>query len=95
MTITTEERAALREYLLTAKAIGWDTSHKIYVVMEDDQVKLLRDYGYQAIFTSDEMTPKQMSATITKWFAESSERRSIEALGTPEIGPSWISPPKA
>jgi hypothetical protein len=95
MTITTEERAALREYLLTAKAIGWDTSHKIYVVMEDDQVQLLRDYGYQAIFTSDEMTPKQMSATITKWFAESSERRSIEALGTPEIGPSWISPPKA
>ena len=95
MTITTEERVALRKYLLTAKEIGWDASHKIYVVMEDDQVQLMRDYGYQAIFTSEEMTPKQMSTTITKWFAESSERRSIEAVGIPEVGSSWISPPKA
>ena len=82
MAITTQQRATLREYLSTAKAITWDTCHKIYVLMDDKQVELMRSYGYDEIITSEQQTPKKMSATISKWFADSCELRFVYAVET-------------
>ena len=54
----------LDEYTASAKAIAWDTCHKIYVLMDDEQVALMREYGYDPLITLDEMTPEEMSAKI-------------------------------
>lgn len=94
MSIKTAERAELREYLATAKAIAWDTCHKIYVLMDDEQVALMREYGYgdgnapDSLITSEEMTPKKMSATITKWFDSSCMLRFISAVRTTPSDPN-------
>ena len=94
MSIKTAERAELREYLATAKAIAWDTCHKIYVLMDDEQVAIMREYGYgdendpDSLITSAQMTPKQMSATITKWFDSSCVLRFISAVRTNPSDPN-------
>ena len=88
MAIKTEERAELRKHLATAKAIAWDSCHKIYVLMDNEQVELMRSYGYgdendpDNLITSDQLTPKQMSATISRWFADSCGLRFIQAVKT-------------
>lgn len=65
-----------------AKAIAWDECHKIYVLMDDEQVALMRDYGYDTLITSDEMTPSEMTAKVMGWFDNSCELRFISAVRT-------------
>jgi hypothetical protein len=65
-----------------AKAIAWDTCHKIYVLMDDEQVALMRTYEYDPLITSDEMTPTQMLETIKKWFDESCGLRFVSSVAT-------------
>lgn len=94
MRIKTAERALLREHLADARAIAWDTCHKIYVLMDDEEVALMRGYGYgdandpDSLITYDQMSPKKMSATISRWFAESCELRFISAVRTNNENPN-------
>lgn len=87
MAIRTEERAELREYLATAKGIAWDTCHKIYVLMDDEQMDKMRKYGYgdendpDSLLTSEQLTPKQMSAQISRWFNDSCLLRFVQVVG--------------
>mgnify|MGYP003644551223 FL=1 len=97
MTIRTEERAELREYLATAAGIAWDTCHKIYVLMDEEQVEQMRVLGYgnwedpDSLMTSSELTPRQMSATISKWFKDSCVLRFINAVATTPDGEDFFS----
>lgn len=88
--ITTEERAELRDYLATAEAIAWDTCHKIYVLQDTNQVEQMRSFGYgeepNSLVTNEEQTPKQMSATISKWVAEACPLRFVYSVATTESG---------
>lgn len=70
------------EYLETAKAIAWDTCHKIYVLMDDAQVEQMREYEYDPLITSDEQTPDEMLNTIKDWFNKSCGLRFIEAVSS-------------
>ena len=96
MTIRTEERAELREYLATAAGIAWDTCHKIYVLMDSEQVQVMRALGYgdeedpASLMTSSELTPLQMSATISKWFEDSCNLRFIHAVATAPDGEEFF-----
>lgn len=96
MTIRTEERAELREYLATAAGIAWDTCHKIYVLMDSEQVQVMRALGYgdeedpASLMTSSELTPRQMSATISKWFEDSCNLRFIHAVATAPDGEEFF-----
>jgi hypothetical protein len=73
-------------YTATAKAIAYDTCHKIYVLMDDEQVELMRSYGYgnendpDCLITSDQMTPSQMSDRVALWFEGSCGLRFINAV---------------
>ena len=42
----------VEDSLSYAKAIAWDTCHKIYVLMDDEQVALMRQYEYDPIITA-------------------------------------------
>lgn len=75
-----------------AKAIAWDTCHKIYVLMDDEQVAQTREYGYgdendpDSLITKDQMDAGQMLITIKKWFEESCPLRFVESVKSVEDG---------
>jgi hypothetical protein len=76
------------EYTNEAKGIAFDTCHKIYVLMDDEQVALQRSYGYgengEGLFTSDEMTPDQMKRQVMDWYHQSCGLRFIYAVSSDE-----------
>lgn len=80
--------STLDEYTATAKAIAFDTCHKIYVLMDDEQVALMREYEYEMLFTSDELTPSQMSDKVAEWFENSCSLRFISAVSTNHLDPN-------
>lgn len=69
-----------------AKAITWDTCHKIYVLMDDEQVAETRGYGYgeepDTFFTCDQMSPSEMLETLKKWFEQACPLRFIQSVET-------------
>jgi hypothetical protein len=78
----------VKERVSEAKAIAWDTCHKIYVLMDDEQVELMREYGYDPLITKDQMTPDQMLTTLEEWYEESCSLRFINAVSTNHIDPN-------
>lgn len=78
----------VRERLVDAKAIAWDTCHKIYLLMDDEQVELMRGYGYDPLITKDDATSEQMFDLLQKWFDESCSLRFIDAVNTNKENPN-------
>jgi hypothetical protein len=77
----------VREYTDEAKGIAFDTCHKIYVLMDDEQVALMRSYGYgeddpNAIATSDQLDPAEMATVVTTWFERSCGLKFITAVSS-------------
>jgi len=65
-----------------AKAITWDTCHKIYLLMDTEQVAEMRELEYDPIITSEQMTPNEMLETVKRWFEESCALRFVSAVST-------------
>jgi hypothetical protein len=86
MTSITDKLDELDEYLENAKGIAWDTCHKIYILMDDQEVAQMRDYDYDPLITSDEMTPAQMLSTVLDWYGQSCELRFIDVTSTGKDG---------
>ena len=42
----------------------------------------MREYGYDPLITSDEMTPEQMTDTLEDWFNKSCGLRFIQAVSS-------------
>lgn len=72
----------IQGYLDTAKAITWDTCHKIYVLMDDEEVEKMREYEYDPILTSDELSPDEMFIKLMEWYDDSCSLRFIQAVET-------------
>jgi hypothetical protein len=74
------------EFTAEAKGIAFDTCHKIYVLMDDEQVALMREYGYgdendpDSLWTSYQMTPEEMTDKVVEWFLGSCGLRFINAV---------------
>ena len=77
-------------FLDEAKGIAWDTCHKVYILMDDQEVEQSRKYGYDPLITSDEMTPAQMLGTVLKWYRDSCELRFISATRTTDTGTEFF-----
>lgn len=82
------EKSDLKEYLRDAKGIAFDTCHKIYVLMDEEQMVLMRQYGYDPLITSGEMSPQDMYERITEWFDDSCGLRFIQAVHTDPKDPN-------
>ena len=78
--------------LFGAKAITWDTCHKIYVLMDDEQVAETRGYGYgdepDSFYTCDEMSHSEMLEKLKDWFGKSCALRFIQAVETNHTDPN-------
>ena len=78
----------VKERLVDAKAIAWDTCHKIYVLMDDEQVELMRGYEYDPLITKEQATPEEMFATLQEWYEDSCGLRFIDAVSTNHENPN-------
>ena len=78
----------VESYLYGAKGIAFDTCHKIYVLLDDEQVALMREYEYDLIFTSEEMNPSQMLDTLKEWYGKSCALKFIQAVETNHDDPN-------
>ena len=72
----------VEEYLENAKGIAFDTCHKIYVLMDDEQMAQMKEYGYDPLFSSDDLTPSEMFETIQTWWNASCGLRFVNAVRT-------------
>jgi hypothetical protein len=78
----------VEERLVDAKAIAWDTCHKIYVLMDDEQVSLMREYGYgdgtdtEGLITKYAMSADKMLEKVKHWYEESCGLRFVSAVST-------------
>jgi hypothetical protein len=71
-----------------AKGIAFDTCHKIYVLMDDEQMAQMEEYGYDPLIPSSSMTPEQMLTTIKQWYSNSCGLRFVQAVRTVEGDPN-------
>jgi hypothetical protein len=78
----------IKDRLESAKGIGWDGCHKIYILMDNDQMIKMRGYGYDPLISSNQFTPNQMFKIIQKWWDQSCSLRFISAVSTNEIDPN-------
>lgn len=65
-----------------AMGIAFDTCHKIYVLMDDEQVEVMRGYGYNPLYTIDDMSATAMYDTVIEWYEESCGLRFVEAVSS-------------
>jgi hypothetical protein len=78
----------VKERVGDAKAIAWDTCHKIYILMDSEQVDLMRGYGYDPLITSDQMSSDEMFEVVEDWYESSCSLRFIDAVSTNHINPN-------
>lgn len=55
--------------LTTADAIASDDCHRIYILLDDEQVTMMQ--GYALLITRDDQTPSEMLITVQTWFDRS------------------------
>jgi hypothetical protein len=72
----------VEEYLYDAKGIAFDTCHKIYVLMDDEQMALMREYEYDPLISADTMSQDEMLETLKEWYENSCGLRFISAVST-------------
>ena len=78
----------VEERVRDAKAIAFDTCHKIYLLMDDEQVELMRTYGYDPLVTSAEADPDLMLEMLKDWYESSCNLRFIDAVSTHPTDPN-------
>lgn len=79
---------SVKEKVKDAKAIAFDTCHKIYLLMDNEQVELMREYGYDPLITTKDSTPEEMLATLQEWYEDSCGLRFIDAVSTNHENPN-------
>ena len=87
-TLTEVFDTLVKQKVSEAKAIAFDTCHKIYLLMDNEQVELMRTYGYDPLITSEEATPEEMLATLQEWYEDSCGLRFIDAVSTNHENPN-------
>jgi len=76
------------ERISKAEGIAWDTCHKIYLLMDSEQVELMRGYGYDPLITADQMSTDEMFEVVEDWYESSCSLRFIDAVSTNHINPN-------
>ena len=71
---------AVADALESAKAIAWDECHKIYILMDDQQVEETRNYP--VLITKDEMTENVMLITVQEWYRTSCGLKFVQSVAT-------------
>jgi len=73
----------VRDTLTEARAICWDGCHKIYVLMDDAEVTVMQNYGYDTIEVTD---PDEALLDLKDWYERSCFLRFVNAIETVDGG---------
>ncbi len=79
----------VREYTNEAKGIAFDGCHKIYVLMDDNQMNLMKQYGYgednpNFLVSSSQLDPAEMATVAMSWYKDSCGLKFINAVYSDE-----------
>jgi len=77
----------IHEACQEARGIAWDECHKIYVLMDDEQVSLMRTYEYPTIITAEQATPGIMELYLQDWYKRSCSLKFVSAVRTVDGDP--------
>jgi hypothetical protein len=80
--------SGVEDALKDAKGIAFDTCHKIYVLLDDEQMALMKEYGYDPLISSEEMNPEQMLEVVRQWYSMSCMLRFVNAVRTNHDDPN-------
>jgi hypothetical protein len=86
MAISQEQWEVVRSAVRKAKGITWDECHKIYVLMDDEQVEKSKGWGYDPIFPTTEVG--EAMQILQEWYMESCGLKFISAVSTVEGDPN-------
>jgi hypothetical protein len=78
----------IEEYTSIARGIAWDTCHKIYILLDDEQMRLMKDYGYDPLISHWEMNSADMAAKVMEWYEDSCGLRFVSAVETNREDPN-------
>jgi hypothetical protein len=85
-----EKMGEIHELLSDAKGIAWDNCHKVYILMDDQEVEQMRGYEYDPLITANEMGTAEMLATVLGWYRDSCGLRFIQATRTTDTGTEFF-----
>jgi hypothetical protein len=75
-------------WLHDAKGIAFDGCHKIYVLMDDQQMAEMKEYGYDPLLSAQDLTVDAMLSTLKGWYEKSCGLRFINAVSTDSEDPN-------
>lgn len=76
------------ETLSDAKGIAFDGCHKIYILMDDDQMAEMKLIGYDPLLSAEDHTTSEMLETIQDWYEDSCSLRFVQAIHTNHEDPN-------
>ena len=69
-----------------SKGIGFDGCHKIYVLMDNEQMYQMASYGYgedgSSLVYSSQMSADEMFATVKRWYEDSCALKFVQSVTT-------------
>lgn len=80
----------VNDYLSSAKGIAWDNCHKIYILMDDNQMELMKEYGYDPLVSSEELSLDELNELVWDWYDRSCGLKFIEVVSTMPEGEDEI-----
>lgn len=72
----------VEEMVEIAKGIGFDDCHKIYVLLDYEQVAQMKEYGYTTLIEAKDSDPNEMLSTIMEWYENSCSLRFVSAVAS-------------
>jgi hypothetical protein len=71
-----------------AKGIAFDGCHKIYILMDDEQMAEMKGFGYDPLISAEGNTPEELLETIRDWYEDSCQLRFVQAIHTNHEDPN-------
>ena len=71
-----------------ARGIEFDTCHKIYVLMDDEQMAQMKEYEYDPLISAEGHTTDELLGTLMEWYENSCMLRFIQSVHTNHADPN-------
>jgi hypothetical protein len=78
----------VEEALEEAQGIAWDSCHKIYVLLDKEQVSIMRIYEYEYVYDTEDMSKEEMLDRLIEWYDDSCNLRFIQSIRTDYVEPN-------
>jgi hypothetical protein len=79
---------AVESALCDARGIAFDTCHKIYILMDEEQMELMRQYEYDPLLSASDLDSYAMLEQVKSWYEQSCGLRFVNAVYTNHENPN-------